>query len=398
MNLIRKDVFFKEIIYILLVIPFIRIEAFAHLTTVDRLYDYAKVLSFIIIIILLLNICIKKRQLKINKYLILFICFLLTVIISSVVHKTNILAILVYYLPALSLILLFHYSYLASDLNVFFTGVSKLFSIYIICNLVGIILFPDGIFQEVEYVNNFYSRITPVNFLGKDNALGPILISMITLIFLKDIYVFKKIKKSSIFLLGCVFINIVIMWSATSVVGFIFYLGILALVCKNKYINNIINYRIIFYLIIILTIGIVFFQFQNHFSYLISNILNKDVTLSNRTNVWNMTFEYVYENFHFLEYILGIGEVNYSYSFYLNRYAHCHNQMLNIFIQGGGLGVIIYIKMILLGLKKRKTLIHNIVGACILSFCVMFIAEVYNSALIFLLIYISYMFCRYSEK
>ena len=144
------------------------------------------------------------------------------------------------------------------------------------------------------------------------------------------------------------------------------------------------------------------FSVQNHFAGLIELVFHKDVTLSNRINVWTMSSTYIESNFNAIDYIVGKGLFDYSNVVFSGRYAHCHNQFLNLFFGYGAVGVIIYVRLFIITLKnlnnqyrisKNKSCI--LIGSTVIAFVIMFIAEVYTTPLIMMVLYLGY---RYNEK
>jgi len=361
--------------------------------TIDALYSGMKLCSVIILFVW------GVYKFKFDKFIFLYGTYILLYILSANMNNTMSLSLYVAILPGLVLILLLKIVIRHNDQIIFLKYLSNFFMLLVISNLLFLIIYPDGIWQEVTRQVNLYYELTPVHLLGKSNAVTPLLLIMSSFILIKDKLVNNKITAYGIIGLFIVLLSVILTKSSTGILGSLVYLFVIlifSLKLQSK-LNKAINFRLYFIIGLIITLAVVFFQFQNNFSYIFELLFDKDITFSNRTNVWNLTFQYIRENFVLKNYLLGSGLSGYSAIIYAGRYAHAHNHLLHIFVQSGVFGVCIYIyliysalKSISNGQKQEPNVIYIILAANIFATVLMFITETYTTPMIVLLLYFSY--------
>lgn len=177
-------------------------------------------------------------------------------------------------------------------------------------------------------------------------------------------------------LLSIICINIFTVWTATAIVGIVCFYAFLLFFFyggrRKRYNKNFYFYFVLFFA---LNAFITVFRVQEYFSLFIEGLLNKTITLTGRTNIWDSSFRVIQENFW-----LGTGQ--YAVAYYnttFSTYMTAHNQILIIWIQGGFIGVMIYVSLLLsVGREiQRNNNTHTalILLAAINAMMVMFITE-----------------------
>lgn len=127
-------------------------------------------------------------------------------------------------------------------------------------------------------------------------------------------------------------------------------------------------------LFVIVCVGFVFFMSKLHvFEWFLVGVLKEDVTLDNRTLLWEQAFEYL-KGLHWL---YGFG-FKHGYKFTVSWWFsadHPHNEYLEVLFCYGVIGLAIYVKMIInqvkVTLKMEKSRIQNAVLAMLLACCLM---------------------------
>lgn len=387
-----------EILFIFLIFPFIRLEAFTHISIIDKSYDILKLLNSIIILFLSLSTFFFKKNKRIDKFILRIFLLCGVIFLSVLMHDESINIFLIRYISVLSLCLVVYYAERKEKIKFLISGIKKFFKILILLNFITLLLFPEGIWQDIRVREGMLeSTIVEVNLLGKANATTPILLSMILIIFLCVYFEKKKMTKIDKIIEYITYFSIILQKSATGIVGLLVYF-IIVYIYKNKKFKNFmkklrINYIVFLWFALAGTIGVCIFNIQEFFVIFIELVLKKDVTLSNRINVWAMCINYIKNNFSNIDYMMGQGAIEYSKLVFNGRYAHCHNQFMDIFLQGGFLGLIFYIGLFKIALEKISNLKNDIlvfIAAIIISFVVMFIAEVYITPLIYFSLYLVY--------
>lgn len=86
------------------------------------------------------------------------------------------------------------------------------------------------------------------------------------------------------------FVTELILWSATSLTG-VFIILVYVLFIYGKKIEKFIMNKIIIGAALAISLGVTFFNIQHFFSFIIVDILHKDLTMTGRTNVWNIGYK-----------------------------------------------------------------------------------------------------------
>ena len=395
----------KQVVYLLLLVPFVRLEAFMHIEAVSLFYDLSKLAVLVLISILTMYNYMGKNAV-IDRFLFLISLLFVWGLFTVIYHQTNIFNYIVSFATMMALPLLLGNIFRQDDTYDFLTAASAFFKILLIANLITLIVFPDGIYQEASRREGYiYDEAIGVDLLGKANACTPIIMAMVMIIMLRSITYKKRLTRSDMMCIFTGWLIITIQFSATGVIGLFAFIILMIYFASRRKIAGIskrINFNVFLYGALLGTVAVCVFSVQNHFAGLIELVFHKDVTLSNRINVWTMSSTYIESNFNAIDYIVGKGLFDYSNVVFSGRYAHCHNQFLNLFFGYGAVGVIIYVRLFIITLKnlnnqyrisKNKSCI--LIGSTVIAFVIMFIAEVYTTPLIMMVLYLGY---RYNEK
>lgn len=92
-------------------------------------------------------------------------------------------------------------------------------------------------------------------------------------------------------LIACIFISELFIWSATSLAGVFIIMCYILFVYKNKKLEKKISSTFVLFTGLAISIGITFFKIQYLFSYVIVNILKKDLSMTGRTRVWEIGWD-----------------------------------------------------------------------------------------------------------
>ena len=96
-----------------------------------------------------------------------------------------------------------------------------------------------------------------------------------------------------------------------------------------------------------LFIGLHFLHVQGGFEWLIEDMLEKDLTLTNRTDVWTAALEIIKKHP-----VTGVGLLPVAYKKQLLGYSHTHNQVLELLLHGGLLALLPYLGMVWLSSRQ----------------------------------------------
>jgi len=129
--------------------------------------------------------------------------------------------------------------------------------------------------------------------------------------------------------------------------------------------------------VIVLFIAIVFFRVQNIFEFLIVDILHKDLTLSDRTLIWDKAIKIVRQNK-----IFGIGIKNSTTMVNSITAFHSHSDFLNILLQAGVVGLGMYLLIIFKTFSKlgryKKERISQLIAFTLFVMFIMLLVDTFD--------------------
>lgn len=211
---------------------------------------------------------------------------------------------------------------------------------YILTNIILMLFLPKGLFPEYG-----------IHFLGIRTRFTEY---SIALIYLSILYYEKftnkqrndKIIRNIAFIISI--INISIQWVATGIISCLAIIFMYMIFKKFKKFKKM--YIIGFSLLIIITLNIINGNILGLFEGLF-NILNKDITLTGRTIIWENALTVIKNNFLFGSgYIQDGNVVNYAGGLW-----QAHNTLLQLMCECGLLGTILFFSIILKqGFPARK--------------------------------------------
>jgi len=105
----------------------------------------------------------------------------------------------------------------------------------------------------------------------------------------------RKLDFSSIVITVLVCINVISVWSATSLAGLCFCILVI-LLSLYKALPSIFNYKTVLSASVTATLLIVVFQVQQIFSFVIKNVLHKELSFSGRVSIWNQSLFYILQS------------------------------------------------------------------------------------------------------
>ena len=364
MSTIKKNNFKVLTLYILLLLPFFgpRGTIVINQTVTKVLYTY-----FPIAISLLMFAMLLKTK-KISHVNVLIIFFFMYLIGITFLRKGDITSIIHTSIKSIGICLLFDYG-LRNDTKIFIKSIYILLTILLCINFITIILFPSGMYiSDTSYTGNWFLGFRNVHIL----FIFPAIIFNKTNSYLSN----SKSKISNyIFTLFCL-LSLVLAGSSTSSLG-VFCIFVYMLL-ENKPIMKKINIKILTIIFLILYLSITIFRLQNMFEYLIVNILNRNLTFTNRIYIWDQVIQYIK-----LNPILGYGiEFRKIRLLKTNPISyHAHNQILEIIYQSGFIGFAIAFLATFIKFKKLQKnsteYISRFLSFAMFVFFVMTITEAY---------------------
>lgn len=262
--------------------------------------------------------------------------------------------------------------------------------ICIYVNLFTLILFRERLYGRPSTVYG----LTHEWFLGTHNGFIYWMIPAL-MVALICYYVFNRKKRSALLILSII-ITLLLKSSATAIVG----VGIVVLSAVIPKFRKVFTVRRTIFLFTVIFVLVVVLQKADIFAPLVTGILNKDMTFSNRLIIWKSAMEAIINRPLF-----GYGYLsNDDMVSYLNYRAatHCHNQILQVAFQGGllslGLYIVAQIKSFISAWRVRNKDLARLLIAVLFSYNLVGITENLNNALLYLVLVLPVAVMKYTEK
>lgn len=238
-------------------------------------------------------------------------------------------------------------------------------------NLACIWIFPNGLW----HTTSMYGIETNYYFLGMDNQITPLII--IALFCAIYDYYHTRHRKYLYSYLAIILLNIFLMKSATCVAGFIVFVVFIFLSRLKK---SIFNMRMAVISIIVIYILFVALRAQEVFKIFIVNVLQRDVSFSARTGIWDGAIKLIIK-----KPIIGYGCKTFA-SIIKDR--HAHNMYLQIMLQTGLVGFAFFLNYVRIAIEKSDSSkkYSSLFAASLLAYGICCIMEVYNQGYLILLL------------
>lgn len=314
----------NNIIYATLLIPYLEPLLFKEepYEGIDTVFTILKIVGLVVIILFFLKYNLHRQ--KLSTCSVLIILLELVILFSTVINNGDFVKYLGPAVSVISLTLLTEVFF--KKIKIDFLRISRnILAILMFFNVVLQIIYPNGILPEI-------------NFLGIDNRL---VFYYIPLIFFAVLYDFYTIEKMSFF---TYLITAISLWSTIKLWAVGGFLGLIVMTFSILFAEKIqifkkITMKQLISFDIIINIAVVFLQIQKYFENLIVNILQKDLTLTGRTYLWDWAIVSIKKYP-----ILGFGIQSNSYMMHLYHWVvHPHNMFLNYLTTSGIIGMLIYL-------------------------------------------------------
>ena len=318
---------------------------------------------------------------KITMILFLEIAILL---ISTIINNNNIVYALKFYIPFIILFLYLEFLITSNKSRKMFNSICIVTGIFCIINFITVLM--NSNIGSTDIQDRMY-------FLGYDNSMASILIMTAFLFILTSKLKFKKIKNEYMTILIIIVLTCFMIRSATAKIGATMLIVFIMLTYKKNILSKI-NYYVYLMVVIIMFLCIVIFRNQAFFKGIVVDVLQRDLTFSGRTQIWDMSMNEIQKNPIFGMGVSKMEERNEKIGIY-----HAHSTFLNVALEGGIIYLSVYLlKLIVIGKKLNKTSnleYKSIVSFAIFIYYVMGIGEVYvRNQLLYIFFYSAY----YGEK
>jgi O-antigen ligase len=317
----RNTVFNNRIIVTLLLFPYLKFGLFINFPLLNTVFNWLAILNFVLILI-----CgLLSSGFSIITYMI--VLFYGVNILSAVVNKGDVYGELAIAFLSIALCMIFDLG-LKTNPKILLNQLLWVLGILMLFNLFLILFYPKGLYSTSEYDTNW--------ILGYKNIQIRTILPTVGLVCVYSYLIYKKIVFQAWLLIFCMVITILLLNSATSVVGMVIFLLLMALFLKPNKIPRFINLNLTVILMALLGYALITLNIQSRFSYLIENILHRNLDFTGRTIIWENTIRYISKYP-----LLGVGNQTDANMFSMLSGDHPHNYFLYLLFTGGVVGLAI---------------------------------------------------------
>lgn len=343
-------------------------------------YSILSKVMFILSLFLHITQCLKYKRHLVSQFDFFLLLFFIWLVFSSIINGHSWLIQVPFIMKTLTIRYLFSL-YVPKNSEKATKILSSVFSFIIYANFFQLLFFP----LIMGSIGGDSIYLIATNY----NQFGAVFMPAIYVKMVESIQTGRKSKLIS--LLVICLASVAIKGSVTAIVA-IFLLLTTVLFIKNTYLLKIEN--------VLLMVGIIFFFFTfvvPTFSILniplVNNLvegLGKDMTFSSRTNIW------IYAEYQILHSpIIGYGVCDKEwFQHLLSNAVNTHNIILQMLLQGGVIGFLIFTMLVYVGVKKILLIQSQYEKQLLLSVGIVFLLmsqfEVYTNTFIYIFIFLMF--------
>ena len=353
------NIFTKKYFIVLFILPFIGINVINDnilLSSASKM-----IVSIIGYLMLFENFNYNKNILNIK--LILLVMLYSFIILFSAVINNNI-TIGMIYTNFVYIGFIIYINYCMKDFKNFINALNILFTLLIIYNLI-LAIFVQSSYMYIGYQG---SQKVFVGTFESRNGISMVMIPAIAFILIRSEYIYEKVRNKDILL--CFMVLIIILLSKSST-GFIVGSLLVIYVLLLKKIKIKLNINKLMSIYTIIYTQVVIFRIQETvFRGFIENTLQKNVTLTGRTLIWDFIMKIIPNSL-----IFGYGRNDIiAQNAIIRDVTEAHNGLLEILLCTGIIGLFVFILILLnvfKALNKSNSKISYILSMAIfLYFCI----------------------------
>ena len=263
--------------------------------------------------------------------------------------------------------------YLTSALKYSFqktiSRLAVLLSVLVVANLISILVFPNGMYHDANQ-NNY--------LLGYNN--GHIVVLMPALFFSYQRWYYRKKRLQLIITWVAVYTGVFLTHSTTTKIGLLVLLILIATIQFPILRKYLFSWKTTAAIIAILFFGVVVLREQGVLPVNVVHLLDKDASFTARTVLWDRSLNSIRIHPWF-----GIGdstEINIGLFALVQEHAYAHNEILDVLVKSGFIGLILYLNCIansIRTIKGRENLHNKIWLAFMTSYWISMMVESYSN-------------------
>ncbi len=379
-----------EFLILILYIPFFKPGYFSQIQIIDTLYMILYIFSLFCTLAMVLNRIIRNGY-GINSSNLFATTYSIVLVLSSLINDVEVIRAINESVRVIGVFLLTDMiirRYTKTFLNV----ISRLFVVLSLINIVLMLIYPDGMYlniqKEIVRDNLYGAWYSNNDFLGFQNNHIFYYIPAILFTYIKEKLSGNERKNNYICMSLICYGAVIYRFKAGTIISMTIFLGLLILTSER---SMCIFLNALSYLVanIVLFVSIVMLRIQRIFSWLIVKILHKDLTLTNRTGIWDEALNSIKKNL-----LLGCGYENAKVVVAKLGYNSTHSHYLWVLYRGGILQLAIFIwYLVKISKDMFRARRNRIVQATACAVCAILIAwqtEAITSATIFFILAFAY--------
>ena len=220
--------------------------------------------------------------------------------------------------------------------------------------VISMYIYIDFITIILGFSEKIFGIESTISFLGYDNYAAFYIVPMIGIKFSLDYVRRKKINLEDLIFYSCSLIGKILTGSYTAMFAIALFPIFVYIFLNIKYIRRWLNIKSFAVAIVLLFVGVYFFNIQNVLSHLLSS-MGKGVTLNSRTVIWRYVLKGIFK-----VPIYGLGNITADYFMdffgfpYGYNATHAHFLLLDLIVQTGIIGLIAFLGM-LFSIRLKNT-------------------------------------------
>lgn len=339
-----------------------------------------ELVNMLCIIISFISLILYFWYKKTDKLVLAVMLFFFTLFFSTIINNKSIVYFMKIYVPLIGCILYLNMMQKYS-INKFVRNLSVFLYSMIILNFISVLLGNTNEFERMY-------------FLGYDNSFAPFIsISSIILAYF-SLWKYGKLKSKYWFINIITIVSCFMITSSNATfIAFLLIIFDMFMIFKlynKKFVAKNLNLKNYLIFSLVIFILIVLLRFQDFFSYIIIDVLNRDLTFTGRTFIWDRTIEFIKQNL-----IVGYGVEDFELRTFTKGIFHAHSNYLNILLEGGIISFMVYLNIFRVIWDKIKNNISKIsiivLSFGVLIFFVMSTIEYYSrNYILYILLFILY--------
>lgn len=359
---ISRNNLFERLMILFFFFPYLKPRLFQYKPMINSIFTALMYFNILVIVVWI----IKEKRLP-NKFSIVMILLYILKIISAFANNVSVST-------AVSELLLFVPLLLLCD---FFLQKNALLFMETICQYMFFLITANFLYVLIVGDSGYRDATGNIVYLWQTkNHMASLYVVACALLIIVTYAKHQHFTLRSMALIAYVVFNMIYLKSSTGLLGIIVAV-LLFLYSVWKPDSKLVRYDLLLIIGLAMNVAVVVFRIQDAFSWLIVDILHKDLSFTNRTYIWDLAFKFIKQ-----KPLLGWGEGGKIYVSFISKHLLiAHNQFLEFAIVAGiSACILIVVSFITLrkSLNGNDTIYSKLIIAALFAYLIMMITECVN--------------------